>query len=144
MQLRLLTADWRPDPFCNHTRIQHRGSLDDTGYELHAEQCGFRILVGTRDFSLLQNDHTRSVDHRAASSVDTGVLSRGQCSRGVKSTTHIHAVLRSRMSGAIPYCRTGKSLLFLRKYISTLLILLPFSRAVQCARKSYDIRLCAP
>jgi len=50
-------------------------------------------------------------------------------------TLHIHAVPRSRVSGAIPYCWTGKSLPFLHKYISTLSIQSQFSETLQYARK---------
>jgi len=48
------------------------------------------------------------------------------------------------MSGAIPYCRTGKSLPFLHKYISTLLILSQFSEIMQYAKKTSDVGLYVP
>ena len=76
-----------------------------------------------KTFSLLHDMQTGSEAHPASYSVGiTRVLSQGLSRWGVKLTTHLHLVLRLRISGAIPLLPlhafsawTGKTLLFISK-----------------------------
>jgi hypothetical protein len=54
------------------------GSIVGMATRLQAGQSGVRILVGARDFSLLQNIHTVSGTHPASCSVGMGILSQGK------------------------------------------------------------------
>jgi hypothetical protein len=54
-----------------------------------------------KTFSLVQNVHTIFGDLPASYSIGTGVLSGGYSGWGMKSNTHLHLVLRVRMSGVI-------------------------------------------
>ena len=63
---------------------------------LRASQSGFRILAGTRDFSLLQIVQTCFGTLPTSYSMDIRVLSRG---KWVKLTSHLHLVLWLRKSG---------------------------------------------
>jgi hypothetical protein len=68
-----------------------------TGYRLDDWGSGFRFPVGTRNFSLLQRIYAGSGAHPATYSMVPGLSDRG-----VRLTTHILLVQRSRMRGAIP------------------------------------------
>jgi len=54
-----------------------------------------------KTFSFVQNIFTIFGDPPASYSVGIGVLSQGYSGWGMKLTTHLHVVLRLRMSGGI-------------------------------------------
>ena len=64
------------------------------------DDLGVQIPVVTRDFSVLQNVQTKSGAHPGR------VLSLGWSSCSLKLATHLHLVLRLRMSGTLPLFTT--------------------------------------
>jgi hypothetical protein len=68
------------------------GQLWDTGWTV-----GVRFPAEARDFHLLHNVQTGAGAHPAFSPMCTGVLFAGESGRGLKVTTHLHLVPRSRM-----------------------------------------------
>jgi hypothetical protein len=94
-------------------------------------RSGVQFLVQERDsifnfmiFCLLRSVQTGCGPH-TASSVGTGVLSRGYSGRGVKLTTHFYLIPRLRMSGAVPLLRlytfmawTGRTLPFTKSIVT--------------------------
>jgi len=69
-----------------------RGSAGDMVTRILAGQCTFRMPVGERDFSLLQNDQNDSGAHPTSYSKYNGVLSRGSDGQGVRLATQLHSV----------------------------------------------------
>ena len=63
----------------------------------------FRIPIGARDSSGLQNVQTGSVVRLASYSMVAGLHTGGQSGRDMKLTTHLHPVPRLKMSGAVLY-----------------------------------------
>jgi hypothetical protein len=61
-----------------------------------------KLLAGARNFSIPQNAQTISGVHLASLSMGTEVLSWHESNKGMKLTTHLHAVTMLRMRGAIP------------------------------------------
>jgi hypothetical protein len=62
----------------NHRSLSGgQDSVIDVASRLRARRSGMRILVGARDFSLLQNAHTGSGAHAASYSIGTPIISRG-------------------------------------------------------------------
>jgi hypothetical protein len=87
---------------CSHITSESRDRNSSVGIatRLRASQSGFRILAGTRDFSLLQTVQTGFGALPTSYSMDIRVLSRG---KWVKLTTHLHLVLWLRKSeGTLP------------------------------------------
>jgi hypothetical protein len=62
--------------FIHGENLKHILQLRET-HRLRAGQCGVRIPVGARDFSIFQNFRTDSGAHTASCSTGTGVLSLG-------------------------------------------------------------------
>jgi len=60
------------------------------GLQLRAGSFGVPIPVETRDSFHLQQVQTVSAAQPTSCSMDTGALSRGKSSRGVKLTPHLH------------------------------------------------------
>jgi len=71
-----------------------RGSAGDMVTRILAGQCRFRMPVGEREFSLLQNDQNDSGAHPTSYSKYNGVLSQVSGSQGVVLTTQLHLVPR--------------------------------------------------
>ena len=69
---------------------------------LRTERSAFRVLVGLRSFSLLQNVQTGSGAHPTSYIRGTGGLLPGGNSAGSRVWTHHHLVPRLRISGNIP------------------------------------------
>jgi hypothetical protein len=67
-----------------------RGSVGDTVTRINAGQCRFRMPVGERDFSYLQNHQNDSEAHSTSYSKYNGVLSRGSGGQGVRLTNQLH------------------------------------------------------
>jgi hypothetical protein len=63
---------------------------------------GVGIPARVRQFSLFHHVQTGPGAHPSSCSVGNGVLSPSHSGRGVKLTTHLQPVPRSRMSGSIP------------------------------------------
>ena len=76
-------------------------SVVGTEIMLRAGRSGVRIQVRANGFPLLRNVHSDSGAHPSSYSLGAGDLSRGQCGRAVKLTTHLHLVPRLKISGVV-------------------------------------------
>jgi hypothetical protein len=78
------------------------GELSGIALGYGMDDLGFESRGGLGSFFLHHRVHTGSGAHPASYPIGTRAISLRVKRRGVKLTTHLHLVLRSRMRGAIP------------------------------------------
>jgi hypothetical protein len=94
------SLDRSSEQYIHLTRI--RGSVVGiaTGYGLEDRGVGVRVPIGSRNLSLYRWDRLWNPSN-LLSNGETAALSRGYSGWGVKLTTHLQLVRRSRIRGSI-------------------------------------------